>query len=106
MVVKDSFKFYWEEPFENDSPHIKIEVLGFRKGEIKVKLTKSLLTIKAVKRARKTESGNGYYKEEAFASSFMKSLALPHKINPKDFTVEVRDGSVSLKRKNKKGVKA
>lgn len=97
--MKDNFKFYWEEPFQKDDPHIKIEVPGFRKEEIKVRLAKDMLTIKAVKRAHKTESRNGYYKEEAFASSFTKSLTLPNKINPRDFEIEIKDGSVALKHK-------
>lgn len=99
--MRDSFKFYWEEPFEREEPNIKIDVPGFRKDNIKVKLTRNVLTIKASKKASKTEKGNGYYKEESFASSFVKAVSLPHEINPRDFHVVVSDGHVILKRKKK-----
>jgi HSP20 family protein len=99
--VKDSFRFFWEEPFDSDEPNIRIEVPGFRKDEITVNLSHSSLTINASKKDRKVEKGKGFYSEESFVSSFSKSVSLPHRIDPRGFDVVVEDGAVVLKKRKR-----
>ena len=96
MVMKDNFKFYREEPLKKEEPSVKIDVPGFKKGEISVKLTKNSLIIEASKQANKAERGKGYYKEESFVRSFMKSVSLPHEVDPKHFQIVISDGHVVL----------
>lgn len=100
ILMKDSFRFFWEEPFNSDEPNIKIEVPGFKKDEITVNLSHSSLTISASKKDKKIEKGKGFYSEESFASSFSKSVSLPHKIDPEEFSVMTEDGAVFLVRKS------
>lgn len=101
--MKDkNFRFYWEEPHGKKEPNINIGVPGFKRDEITVNLTSNSITINASKKVRKSEKGKNFYTEEAFASSFSRSMSLPHKINAEDFDVVVSDNSVMLKRKKKK----
>ncbi|MFA4819971.1 MAG: Hsp20/alpha crystallin family protein [Candidatus Aenigmatarchaeota archaeon] len=91
-------KFYWEK---GDEKGISIDIPGFKKDEIKVKLAENMLIISASKKGAKEESGKNFYKAEAFSSSFSKSIALPAKINPGDYQIEIKDGKIVLKRKKK-----
>lgn len=105
--MKDkNFRFYWQEPYEKKDPNIKIEVPGFGKDEIRVNLTTSSITVSASKKDHRVKKGRNFYREEAFASSFSRTTALPHKIRPEDFDVVIKDGVVMLKRKKKKEVEA
>ena len=78
-----------------------LEVPGFRKDEIHVRLGRDSLTISASKKAKKSEKGKDFYYEESSASSIMRTMPLPAKINPSDFEVVIKDGSVVLKKKKK-----
>ena len=94
-----NLKFYWENEDEKD---VSIDIPGFKKDEIKVKLAENMLTVSASKKSAKEESGKNFYKAEAFSSSFSKSIALPSKINPGDYQIEIKDGQVTLRKKKKK----
>lgn len=96
------FRFYWDSRSE---PQLKIDVPGFKKDEIKVHLTASSMSVSASKKAHREEKNKNFYRAEAFASSFSRFMSLPNGINPGDLEVEIRDGSVVLKRKKKKEVK-
>src|SRR3989338_2244827 len=96
-----NFRFYWEEPFERKEPNFSIEVPGFKKDEINVSLASNSITIVASKKDRKVHSSAYHYSEESFSSSFTKTMALPHEINPANFEIIVRDGKVTLKRRKK-----
>ncbi|MEK6888155.1 MAG: Hsp20 family protein [Candidatus Aenigmatarchaeota archaeon] len=91
-------KFYWEKEDEKD---ISIDIPGFKKDEITVKLAKNMLTVSASKKSTKEEKGKNIYKAEAFSSSSSKSITLPAKINPEDYQIEIKDGKVVLKKKKK-----
>jgi len=83
--VKDkNFRFYWEEPYNKKEPNVRIEVPGFKNDEIKVTLTNNMITVSASRKGQKIEKGKNFYREEAFSSSFSKSLSLPHKINAEE----------------------
>ena len=97
-----NFRFYWEEPYGKKEPDINIGVPGFKRDEITVNLTSNSITINAAKKVHSVQKNKNFYKEEAFASSFSRSMSLPHKINTEDFDVVVSDNSVILKRKKKK----
>lgn len=97
----ENFRFFWEEPFDSEEPNVRIEVPGFKKDEITVNLSHSSLTINASKKDKKVEKGKGFYSEESFASSFSKSVSLPHKIDPDSFEIIIHDGSVELRKKRR-----
>ncbi len=100
-----NFRFYWEEPYEQEprtaAPSIKIEMPGFKKDEIKATLTNNMITVSASKKAHQVQKGSSFYREEASASSFSKSMMLPGEIDQKQFEVVVKDGAVLLKRRRK-----
>lgn len=78
--MKKNFRFYWEETYEKKAkpePSIKFEIPGFKKDEIKVSLTNNSINVSAGKKGKKVEKGKGFYREEAFASSFSRSMTLP-----------------------------
>lgn len=105
-MEKYNFRFYWEEPYEKKEPNISIEVPAFGRDEIKVDLTENTITVSAAKKSQKVEKGKNFYRAEVSASSFSKSMSLPHKINPDDFSVIVEDGKVTLIRRKKKQAEA
>ena len=81
---------------------MRLDIPGFDKDEIKVQLTKNSISISASKKSHVKESGKGFYREEASASSFSKSMVLPKEIEPKDYEIEIKDGAIVLKKKKKK----
>ncbi|OFZ56428.1 MAG: hypothetical protein A3D92_24935 [Bacteroidetes bacterium RIFCSPHIGHO2_02_FULL_44_7] len=91
-------KFYWEKGAKD----LRIDIPGFDKDEIKVELSKNSITISASKKSHVKESGKDFYREEASASSFSKSMMLPKEIDPKGYEVEIKDGVVVLKKRKKK----
>ena len=91
-----NFKFYWEVPKEDD---IRINVPGFLKNEITVKLSGASLKIRAEKKSVKVEKGKGFHREESFARTFSKHISLPRRIDPHEFAVSISDGEVVLKRR-------
>ncbi|MBI2579299.1 MAG: Hsp20/alpha crystallin family protein [Candidatus Aenigmarchaeota archaeon] len=93
-----NFRFYWEKPKGGD---MKIEMPGFRKDEISVKMEGGMLTVSAEKKSHRKEKGKGFYKEEASFSSFSRSVSMPEGAGGKDFEVDIEDGAVKLKRKKK-----
>ncbi len=103
--MKRDFKFYWEEPYgkvkEKSSDEINFNIPGFKKGEIKISIADNSLTVSASKKSRKVEKGEGFYREETSASSFSKSMSLPHETDPHDFDVIIKDGAVTLRRKKR-----
>jgi len=92
-------KFYWEEDTKDS---MVLDMPGFDKDEIKVQLTKNSIIISASKKSHVKESGKDFYREEASASSFSKSMTLPKEIDPKDYEIGIKDGAVVLKKRKKK----
>ncbi len=108
---KKHFRFYWEEPYEEEKsqaaiPSMKIEMPGFRKDEIRAKLSDNMITVSASKKAHEVRKGKNFYREEASASSFSKSMTLPHEIDSRDFEIVIADGAVLLRKKKKIAEKA
>lgn len=89
-----NFKYYWESE-KDDS--IRISVPGFLRNEISVKLSSASVRIDAEKKSSRVEKGKGFHREESFARSFHKHIALPRRISPRDFEVSITDGEVLLK---------
>lgn len=105
-------RFYWEEPVgkegqpesagtERTQEEMRIDIPGFRKGEIRASLSGNMITVSASRKSRQVQKVRGFYSQESFTNSFSKSMTLPGGISPKDFEVIVKDGAVLLKRKKK-----
>ena len=94
--MKD-FRFYLEE----NKNGISIEMPGFSKDEISVFIDKGFLNVAAEKKHRKTEKGKNFYREEAFQSSFRRSISLPEGMGKDDIEIKVEDGSVKIRKKKK-----
>ncbi len=106
--MKDNFRYYWENAKrvetskEAADSSIVLEVPGYDKDEIKVQIFGNTMTISANKKSHEIKKGKNYYREQAYSSSFSKSLSLPAKIDPRDLDVIVSDGVVTIKKKKKK----
>ena len=105
MKKDKDMKFYWEEPYRENrltnEAHIKIDVPGFKKDEIKVTVKNNVLSVSARKKSQKTEKGKNFYRQESFVSSFEKSMTLPFNFDAKMFDLNVNDGSIKIRKKKK-----
>ena len=96
--MEKKHRFYWEKPEGGD---MKIEMPGFRKSEMSVKIEDGMLSVSAGKKSHRQEKKKGFYMEESSSSSFTKSMSLPEGIKAGDISLEIMDGVVVIKKKKK-----
>ncbi|HUK05850.1 MAG TPA: Hsp20/alpha crystallin family protein [Burkholderiales bacterium] len=101
--------FGWERPFElpsvgpnvdvidrDDEVVVRAEVPGYRKEDIEISVSDSLLTLKGeVRREEKEEEGD-YFRSEISRQAFSRSLVLPAEVDDAKAKATIKDGILEL----------
>jgi HSP20 family protein len=103
--MKRDFKFYWENEKPPRVDSLNFDVPGFKKDEISASLKDGTLFIRAKTSKNRIKRDANSYHEESISSSFMKSFILPKGFDRSDFSLDIEDGVVKLKRVKKKRIK-
>jgi HSP20 family protein len=101
--------FGWERPFQlpalgpsvdvidrDDEVVVRAEVPGYRKEDIEVSVSDSLLTIKGEARKEEKEEKGDYYRSEISHESFSRSLVLPAECDEAKAKATMKDGMLEL----------
>ncbi len=83
--------------FENENNYtLEIEVAGYKKEELDIKLERGYLKVTAKKAAKSAENKPAYIKRERFAGAITRSYYLGEELEVSDITAKCEDGILSL----------
>lgn len=80
----------------DDNLLVRAEVPGYKKDEIEISVTDSLLTIKGETRAEKKEEKGDYYRCEISHGAFSRTVALPAAVDDTKAKASMKDGMLEL----------
>jgi HSP20 family protein len=79
-----------------DSYEIKVDVPGVDKKDVKLKVLKNSIELKAEKSQEKEERKKGYYAKERAYSGYYRNIALPDEVKPKSAKAKMENGTLSI----------
>lgn len=92
---------YWMpalEVFEKDGEfHVKAELPGMKKEDIKLEATPEGLTLSGERKAEKTDTHDGYYRTERVYGEFCRFVPIPEGADLEKLTAEFKDGVLEIK---------
>lgn len=83
---------------------LRAKLFGFKKDDIKLKVTSTTISISAEKKREKIEKDEGYYREEASAGSFQRMMTLPAEIKPDKVKAKFINGVLDVMMPKKKSL--
>lgn len=92
----------------DDAFHVKVDLPGMTKQDIKVNYQDGRLTISGERKKETKEEAEGYIRRERTQGAFFKSLTLPAEVKEGDIKANFKDGvlHVNLPKKEPKKAKA
>ncbi len=84
---------------------VKAELPGFKKEEITLNVTDSMVEISAAKRQEKVEKGEKYYREERKAGALRRAFTLPATIDPDKAEAVLENDVLTIRMPKAKGRK-
>ena len=75
---------------------VEVQVPGFKKEQIEVKIESKSLKVSAKKEEKKEEATKKYLKSKAFVSSFIKEISLPGEVVVDKATSTLQDGILKI----------
>lgn len=75
---------------------IEMQVPGFKKDEIEVKIEPNRLTVSGKKEEKKEDKNQKYLHKESISSSFVKSVSLPVEVIIEKVTSTLQDGVLKI----------
>lgn len=90
-----------------DALLIKADLPGFKKEDVKLKVTPSTISISAGKKSEKQERGNTFYRHERMFGTTSRAFRLPVEVDPKGVKAKMENGvlAIILPKVEKKKVK-
>ncbi len=88
---------------EGDSIRIKADMPGVDKQDIKVKVEKNNLIIKAEKESEKEKKEENYYYRERSSRHYYRSIPLPAEVDAKSAKATLKNGTLEIVLKKKEG---
>jgi HSP20 family protein len=102
--------FAWERPLaefptfmpsvdvidREDEVVVRAEVPGFRKEDIDVSVSGTMLTLKGETKAEEKEEKGDYYRCEITRGAFSRTLALPAEVDESKAKAQMKDGVLEL----------
>lgn len=79
-----------------DSILIKADLPGFRKEDVKLKVTPLTVSILAQKKSETHERTENMYRQERMSGALSRSFRLPFEINPKDVKAKMENGVLAI----------
>jgi HSP20 family protein len=79
-----------------DEVVVRAEVPGFRKEDIDVSVSGTMLTIKGESKTEEKEEKGDYYRCEISRGAFARTLALPAEVDESKARAEMKDGMLEL----------
>jgi len=80
----------------DDAYHIKAEIPGVKKEDVKVTIEDGVLTIKGVKKYEKKKKSKKQLRVECEYGSFIRSFTLPNNVKTNEIEAEFKDGILNL----------
>jgi HSP20 family protein len=86
---------------------VRAELPGIEKKDIDLKITESMLGIKAEKKAEAVEKKKGFFRQERSYAGYQRAFSLPAKVIPDKAKAEFRNGvlTVTIPKKEKKKIR-
>ena len=75
---------------------IAAELPGVADNDVEVSLSDGVLTIKGEKKTKKEDQDKGYHLMERSYGSFLRSLAIPHDVDPDKVSASFDDGVLKV----------
>ncbi|MGC8587026.1 MAG: Hsp20/alpha crystallin family protein [Candidatus Micrarchaeia archaeon] len=91
---------------EGNAIRIKAEMPGIQKGDIKLNVTKSSVSIRAESKNEEEKKGKNYYYSERRSSGYYRSIDLPVDIDPKSVKAKLENGILEITAKKVPGESA
>jgi HSP20 family protein len=102
--------FGWERPLaempafapsvdvidREDEVVVRAEVPGFRKEDINISVSGTMLTVKGESKTEETEEKGDYYRCEISRGAFARTLALPAEVDESKAKAAMKDGMLEL----------
>ena len=88
---------------EGDHFTIKADLPGVKKDEIKLKVNKNSVTIRAETKKEREEKKKNYYYNERTSSSYFRDIPLPSEVLPDTAEAKFEDGTLEINVKKTKG---
>jgi HSP20 family protein len=82
---------------------VKAELPGVKKEEISVSVSEDFLTIKGERKRAREEKGKNFYRSESAYGNFQRSVALPHRVKPKEAKAKYEEGILRIRIPKAKG---
>ncbi|MBP1656327.1 MAG: heat-shock protein Hsp20 [Bacteroidetes bacterium] len=80
---------------ENESV-LTVELPGVNKEDVKISLEGGLLTVTGERKAQGIPEGARWLRSESINGKFVRTLELPHPVDPKTITAELKNGILSV----------
>jgi len=88
---------------EGDSIRVRADMPGVDKQDIKVKVEKNNLIIKAEKESEKEKKEENYYYRERSSRHYYRSIPLPAEVDAKSAKATLKNGTLEIVLKKKEG---
>lgn len=76
---------------------VSMELPGLDENEIKVNLSRDMLTVSGEKKQESKENEKGWYRMERHYGSFSRSIPLPHEYNSEKVDASYKNGVLTVK---------
>ena len=100
---RNDLVFYWDNKNQAESKangeEIGIEMPGFSKDEISVKIVHGMMNITAQKKHESKKQGKNFYSHSISQSSMQRSFSLPEGFDAKSVEIKIEDGVIRIVKK-------
>lgn len=81
---------------DEDGVHIRADVAGVKKEDIKLEIDKNVLTLRGERRLDQVDKKKGYHRVERSYGSFARSFSLGQDVNTEDVQANYEDGVLTV----------